>query len=88
VDSALPVKILDGVPHFSPRKLLHHLFQFWVFLPYDLFELHRLHASVLKLREGSPGFDCFVLPSITYQQDAVVRIKPFQKLVHLPGRSE
>src|SRR5713226_4908441 len=46
MDSALPVKILNGVLYVAPRKLLDHSFQFGVFLAHDLFELYGLHASI------------------------------------------
>ena len=63
MDSALPVKILDCFAHFAPRKLLDYLFQLRVFLAHYL-ELHRLHAGVLELREGSPGFNGLVLSPV------------------------
>src|SRR5580692_3158732 len=65
MDSALSVKTLDCFAHFAARKLLDHLFQFWVFLTHDLLELHRFHTGVLELREGPSGFDRLMLPPVT-----------------------
>ena len=64
MDSALPVKILYCFQYFALGKLLDHLFQFWVFLAHNLFELHRFHTGVLKLREGSPGLNRLMLPPV------------------------
>ncbi len=61
------------------------LFQLRVFLPDDLFELHRFHARILKLREWTPGLDCLMLPTITYQQHTIIGMKAIHKLVHLLG---
>src|SRR5271165_3340580 len=57
MDSALPVKILYCFLYFALGKLLDHLFQFWVFLAHDLFELYRSHTGVLELREGPPSLN-------------------------------
>ena len=86
MDSALPVKILDRLAHFTTRKLLDHLFQFRVFLAHDLFELHRFHTGVLKLREGPPGLDRLMLPPVADEQHTVTCMEPVHKLMHLPGR--
>ena len=56
MDATLPLQPSNGFSHCSPRKLFDHLFQFWVFLAHNLFELHRLHTRFLKLREDAPGF--------------------------------
>src|SRR6266849_2959211 len=88
VYSALPVKTLYCFLYFTPRQLLDHLFQFRVFLAHDLFELHRLHAGVLELREGPPGLDRLMLPPVADQQHAVIRMEPVHKLMHLPGRCQ
>src|SRR5450631_555701 len=88
VDSALPVKILYRFAHFTPRQLLDYLFQFWVFLAHDLFELHRFHTGVLELREGPPGLDRLMLPPVADEQDTVIRMKPAQELMHLSGRRQ
>jgi hypothetical protein len=55
---------MDCFAHCAPRKLLDYLLQFWVFLAHDLFELHRFHTGVLKLREGSPGLNRLMLPPV------------------------
>ena len=88
MDSALPVKVLDCLAHFATRKLLDDLFQFRVFLAHDLFELHRPHAGVLKLREGPSGLDRLMLPPVADQQHAVIRMEPVHKLMQLPGRCQ
>src|ERR1019366_5719579 len=88
VDAALPVKILYRLAYFAPCKLLNYLFQFWVFLAHDLFELHRFHAGVLELREGRPGLNRLMLPPVTDEQHTVIRMEPGYKLMHLPGRCQ
>lgn len=85
VDAALLVKILYRLAHFAPRKLLNYLFQFWVFLAHDLFELHRFHASVLELRKGPPGLDSLMLPPVADEQNTIIRMEPVYKLMHLSG---
>jgi hypothetical protein len=88
MDAALPLQTLHGLAHLATRKLLDHLFQLRVFLADDLFELDCLHARVLELREGTPGLDRLMLPTIAYQQHAVIRMKAIHKLVHLFGGRE
>src|SRR5208283_5847276 len=81
MDSALPVKILYRLAHFAASKLLDYLFQFWVFLAHELFELHRFHTSVLELREGPPGLNRLMLPPVADEQHTVIRMKPVHKLM-------
>src|SRR5579859_783755 len=88
MDSALPVKTLDCFAYFTPRQLLDYLFQFWVFLAHDLFELHRFHTSVLELREGPPGLNRLMLPPVADEQYTVIRMEPVHKIMHLPGRCQ
>src|SRR5208337_455872 len=88
MDSALPVKILNGALYVASCKLLHHLFQFGVFLAHDSFELNGLHASILKLCKGPSGFDRFMLATVTDEQHPIVPMEPLYKLMHLPGRGE
>src|ERR1019366_294915 len=88
VDSALPVKVLYRFAHFTTRKLLDYLFQFWVFLAHDLFELHRSHTRVLELRKGSPSFNRLMLPPVADEQHTIIRMEPVHKLMHLPGRRQ
>src|SRR5271169_5282015 len=88
MDSALPVKILYCFLYFALGKLLDYLFQFWVFLAHDLFELHRFHTGVLELREGPPGFDRLMLPPVADEQHTIIRMEPVQKLMHLSGRCQ
>ena len=88
MDSALPVKILYRFLYFALGKLLDYLFQFWVFLAHDLFELHRFHTSVLELREGPPGLNRLMLPPVADEQHTVIRMEPVHKLMHLPGRCQ
>ncbi len=85
MDTALPLQTLHRLAHLAPRKLLHHLFKLRGFLADNLFELHCLHARVLKLCKGTPGLDCLMLPSIPYQQHAVIGMQAIHKLVHLLG---
>jgi hypothetical protein len=59
--------------YVAPRKLLHHSFEFGVFLAHDLFELYGLHASILQLCKRASSLDRFVLPPISDQQDAIIR---------------
>ena len=79
---------MNGVLYVAPRKLLDHSFQFGVFLAHDLFELYGLHASILQLCKRASSLDRFVLPPISDQQHAIIRTKPLNKLMHLPGRGE
>src|SRR5271165_1146267 len=88
MDSALPVKILYRLAHFAARKMLDYLFQFGVFLAYDLFELDRSHARVLELCEGPPGLNRLMLPPVADEQHTVVRMEPVHKLMHLPSRCQ
>src|ERR1700722_11380282 len=88
MDSALPVKILYRLAHFAPCKLFDYLFQFWVFLPHDLFELHRSHTRVLELCAGPPGLNCLMLPPVADEQHTVIRMEPVHKLMHLSGRCQ
>ncbi len=88
MDAALPVKILYCFLYFALGKLLDYLFQFWVFLAHDLFELHRLHSSVLELREGPTGLNRLMLPPVADEQHTVIRMEPIHKLMHLPGRCQ
>src|SRR5271167_1974272 len=88
MDSALPVEILYCLLYFALGKLLDHLFQFWVFLAHDLFELHRFHTSVLELREGTPGLNRLMLPPVANEQHTLIRMEPVHKLMHLPGRCQ
>src|SRR5580658_2927381 len=88
MDSALPVKILYCFAHFTPRQLRDHLFQFWVFLARNLFEPHRFHTGVLELREGPPGLNRLMLPTVADEQHTVIRMEPIHKLMHLPGRCQ
>ena len=88
MDSALPVKILDCLADLAPRKLLDYLFQFRVFLTYDLFELDRLHTGVLELREGPPGLNRLMLPPVADEQHTIIRMEAVHKLMHLPGRCQ
>jgi hypothetical protein len=60
--------------------LPNYLFQFWVFLAHDLFELHGFHARVLELSEGPPGLNCLILPTVADEQDTVIRMEPVHKL--------
>jgi hypothetical protein len=46
------------------HQLLDYLFQFWVFLAHDLFELHSFQTGVLELRERPPGLDGLMLPPV------------------------
>lgn len=85
MDAALPLQTLHGLAHFAPRKLLDHLFQVRVFLADNLSELHRFYARVLKLREGTPRLDRFMLPPVANQQHAVIGMQAIHKLVHLSG---
>src|ERR1019366_5968216 len=88
MDSPLPVKVLNGLPHVAAGKLLDHGFQLRVFLTRDFIEPDRLHACILKLREGTPGLHSLMLPTVAYQQYAVVRMKPVHKFIHLTGRCQ
>ena len=88
MDSTLPVKVLDCFLYFAPRKLLDDLFQFRDFLAHDLFELYRFHTGVLELREGPSGLDRFMLPPVADKQNAVIRMEPVQKVMHLSGRCQ
>ena len=88
MDPPLPVKVLNGLPHFTARKLLDHGFQFRVFLAHDLIEPDRLHACVLKLCEGPPGLHSLMLPPVAYEQHAVIRMEPVYEFMHLPGRCQ
>jgi hypothetical protein len=73
VDPALLMKILNSFLHLAPCELLDYLPQLGVLLPHDLFQLHRLHASILQLCEGAPSLDGLVLSPISDQQDSIVR---------------
>src|SRR5271157_243475 len=88
MDSALLVKILYRLAHFAASNVFNYLFQFWVFLAHDLFELHRLHTGVLELREGPPGLNRLMLPPVADEQYTVIRMEPVDKLIHLPGRRQ
>src|ERR1035441_2735214 len=57
-------------------------------LTHDFIEPDRLHACILKLREGTPGLHSLMLPTVAYQQYAVVRMKPVHKFIHLTGRCQ
>src|SRR6266404_4903002 len=88
VHSALPVKTLNGVLYVAPRKLFDHSFEFGVCLAHDLLQLYGLHASILQLCKWASSLDRFVLPPISDQQNAIIRTKPLDKFMHLPGRGE
>jgi hypothetical protein len=88
MDAALPVKILYRLAHFAACKLLNYLFQFWVFLAHDLFELHRFHPGVLEMRKGPSGLNRLMLRTVADEQHAVIRMEPVHKLMHLPGRCQ
>jgi len=72
MNSALPFKILHRFAHFAPRQLLNYLSQFWVFLAHDVFEPYRLHSRVLKRREGPPGLNGLMLPTVADEQHTVI----------------
>src|SRR5208337_4099173 len=75
MDTALPVKTLNGALYVASRKLLHHLFQFGVFLAHDLFELYGLHASILQLCKRTSSLNRFMLPTVTDEQHTIVRMR-------------
>ena len=45
-------------------------------------------TRILKLGKWPSGFYGFVLPVIAYQQDTVMRMKPFDEVMHLPSRCQ
>src|ERR1019366_6325315 len=85
MDAALPLHTGDSLSHLAARKLLDGLLQLWIALADDLLQLHRLHARVLELGEDAARLDGFMLASVAYQQNAVVRVQAAYKLVHLFG---
>jgi hypothetical protein len=68
--------------------MLDYVLQFRVFLPHDLFQLYGLHSGILQLCKRASSLDRCTLPPISDQQDAIVRTKPLDKLMHLTSRSE
>jgi hypothetical protein len=85
MDAALPLHPGDSLSHLAARKLLDGLFQLRVSLADNLLQLHRLHARVLELGKDAARLDGFMLASVAYQQNAVVRVQAAHKFVHLFG---
>ena len=70
------------------RQLLDGLLQLRVALPDNLIQLHSPHSRFLKLREWAACFDGFMLARVAYQKNAVIRMEPFNELVHLASGGE
>src|ERR1035441_6780770 len=85
MDAALPLQPGNSLSHLAARKLLDGLFQLRIALADNLLQLHRLHARVLELGKDAARLDGFMLASVAYQQNAVVRVQAAHKLVHLFG---
>src|ERR1035437_5197582 len=64
MDAALPLQSGDSLSHHATHKLLDGLVQLRIALAYNLLQLPRLHARVLRLGEDAAGFNGFMLAGV------------------------
>ncbi len=70
--SALDIEAFDGLCDMTARQHFNRFFQFWVTLSQNLIQLYRVHPGFLKLREGTPSFDTFMLTYIANEQYPII----------------
>lgn len=84
MDAAFAVKTIKCRAHIAASQMFDGLFEVRVALSQNLAQLHGRHASLLKLRERPVRLDGFVLPSVAYQENAIIPVQALDKLVNLP----
>lgn len=57
-------------------------------MPHNLIQLDSPQPRVLELRERPARFHGFMLPGISHQENAIIRMEPAYKVMHLLGRGQ